>query len=520
MAGNHQAMGLGSGDAPIKDRGPTKVYSVTEVNVRIKRLLEGETSLHDIWIQGEVSNLKQPGKGNLFFSLKDESTQLSCVMFKTKIQALEFKLEDGLKILARGRVGVYQLRGVYQLIVEDIHPAGKGALFLKYEQLKKRLLKEGLFDDSYKSDLPIFPRCIGVVTSPTGSAIKDILRVLDERYPLVRVVLSPALVQGAEAPGSIIAALKRLMRFGDIDVIILGRGGGSFEDLWPFSDEELARAVFQCSIPIVTGIGHETDVSICDLVADASAPTPSAAAATVVVDNKELFDMIATRERILLRAMDSIITMDRTNLSQLMDRPCLRYPTRMLEAPSQRVDELGHRLSHGIESNYQWASSILHEKKTSLITLDPSSTILSNRMALSELRKRLDMRCQRLFDSWDQRLGSKKMSLELFSPKERIRVTLDHVSEEKKNLLRFIQFHFKGQEHELGALGNSLDALSPLRTLDRGYAIPRKLPDKEVITSVDQVRPHEDIQVVLKDGELDCIVKDISEVRSWQRRSQ
>src|SRR5580693_1791631 len=264
-----------------------RVWKVSELTAEIGGLLEG--AFPDVWIEGEVSNFKAAQSGHLYFTLKDARAQIRCVCFRDQLRGVKFRPEDGLHIRVRGALGVYDARGEYQIYVSHIEPVGLGALQLAFEQLKKKLQAEGLFEQARKKPLPVLPRCIGVVTSPTGAAIRDILRVLKRRFSNAYVIVYPVKVQGAVAAAEIVLGLQYFNRVQSVDVLILARGGGSLEDLWAFNEEPLARAIFASEIPVITGVGHESDFTIADFVADLRAPTPSAAA-EIVVKSREEFE--------------------------------------------------------------------------------------------------------------------------------------------------------------------------------------------------------------------------------------
>src|SRR5437867_3235119 len=272
--------------APGRPREDHPVLTVSELNALARGLLE--EGLGTVWVEGEISNLRRYPSGHTYFTLKDAESQVAAVLFRGNAAALRFRPGDGLKVLARGRVSLYEPRGAYQVIVEALEPAGLGALQLAFEQLKARLLAEGLFDAARKRPIPLLPRRIGIVTSPSGAAIRDILKVLSRRFASLGVVLAPARVQGAEAAGEIVAGIAALNRLAGLDALIVTRGGGSLEDLWPFNEEAVARAIAASAIPVISAVGHETDVTIADLVADLRAPTPSAAAEVVVGSREEL----------------------------------------------------------------------------------------------------------------------------------------------------------------------------------------------------------------------------------------
>ncbi len=276
------------------------VLTVTELTRRVKSAVESDVGT--VWVSGEISNLRIPASGHIYFTLKDENCQLAAVMFRGRNRSIRFQPDDGLEVVVHGSVTVYEARGQYQIIVDQIEPRGIGALQLAFEQLKKKLDEEGLFDEDHKVAMPALPRRIGVVTSPTGAAIRDILTVIRRRFSGVHLLLYPARVQGDEAPGEIVDGIRTLDSLGDIDVIIIGRGGGSIEDLWAFNDENVARAVYECTTPLICAVGHEIDFTIADFVADLRAATPSAAAELVVGERETMRDNVVRRRQRLALA--------------------------------------------------------------------------------------------------------------------------------------------------------------------------------------------------------------------------
>ncbi|MGB7561271.1 MAG: exodeoxyribonuclease VII large subunit, partial [Candidatus Acidiferrales bacterium] len=321
------------------------IWRVSELTLRVRDMLEGE--FPDIWVEGEVSNFHSAQSGHLYFTLKDEKAQVRCVCFRDQVRGLKFRPEDGLKITVRGSVSVYEPRGEYQIYVSHIEPVGLGALQLAFDQLKRQLQAEGLFDESRKKALPALPRRIGIVSSPTGAAIRDIVRVLRRRFPNLHVLLYPVKVQGEDAADEIVRAIRYFNRAALVDVIIVARGGGSLEDLWAFNEEAVARAIAASEIPIITGIGHETDTTIADFVADVRAPTPSAAAEIVVRTRAEFEKHIAECARQLAQQMRYMLSEKRHRLRDLATHRAFRRPEDLLRRNHQRLDESSAALGTG-----------------------------------------------------------------------------------------------------------------------------------------------------------------------------
>ncbi len=318
--------------------------TVGEITTYIRTLLDQDSVLQDVWISGEVSNMKRHTSGHWYFTLKDAQSELKCVMWRSSAARQSVVPKDGDAIEAHGKITVYESRGEYQLYADLVRPVGMGDLYLQFERLKARLNAEGLFDSERKRGFPIFPLRIGIVTSPTAAAFQDVLNVLRRRFPLVEVVLSPAMVQGAEAPPTIVAALERLNIYGELDAILLCRGGGSIEDLWPFNDERVARAVADSRIPVITGVGHETDFTIVDFVSDLRAPTPSAAAEMLTPDIAEMKESLRRLdERLTGMAYDAVI--NRQNRLEALQKT-LGYisPQNAIRTGRQRIDELNVRM--------------------------------------------------------------------------------------------------------------------------------------------------------------------------------
>ncbi len=326
-----------------------QALSVTQLNEYLKMVLDGDRVLSNVFVRGEISNFKLYSSGHAYFTLKDDAGQLKSVMFRSYFSRLAFLPEDGMRVIAHGRVSVYESSGQYQLYVDDLQPDGAGSLAMRFEQLKRKLAAEGLFNESRKRPLPHMPRRIGVITSPSGAAVHDIINVLGRRFPAAEMILYPSEVQGAQAPAQLISGVEFFSMTGLVDVIILGRGGGSAEDLWAFNDEYLARAVASCSIPVISAVGHESDFTICDFVADRRAPTPSAAAELAVPDMGEILRSLASAKAGLQTSMQKLIAQERRILGQITASRVFSRPEQMLDNFRLRLDEHETDLNRAIE---------------------------------------------------------------------------------------------------------------------------------------------------------------------------
>lgn len=320
------------------------MLTVRELTLYVKRMLERDQLLQAVWVRGEISNFKWHTSGHIYFTLKDETTQIKVVMFRSNANRLRFRPDSGMQVIVHGSVTVFERDGVYQLYAVEMEPAGLGALHLEYEQLKRRLAAEGLFDEAHKRPLPRLPRAVGIVTAPTGAAVRDMINVAHRRFPSMRLVVTPALVQGPGAAASLIRGLELTARLPGVEVIIIGRGGGSLEDLWAFNDEGLARAIRACPVPVVSAVGHETDFTIADFAADLRAPTPSAAAELVVPSRSELQGQVDGLRIRLAAHAHRLVERKRLRLKALAERPVLQRPQGRLLQDRQRLDGLVQRL--------------------------------------------------------------------------------------------------------------------------------------------------------------------------------
>lgn len=361
------------------------VLSVSQLNRYVKSRMDADENLYNVFLVGEISNFTDHYRtGHFYFSLKDEEAQIKAVMFRSNAAKVKFHPENGLRVIVRGRVSLYETAGSYQVFVDDMQPDGAGALQLAFEQLKEKLQKEGLFDTAHKKPIPKYPKCIGVITSETGAAIQDILNILSRRYPLAEVIISPVLVQGDGAPEQLVSALDTFNRLACADVLIIGRGGGSTEDLWAFNDEGLAYAIYRSEIPVISAVGHETDFTICDFVADLRAPTPSAAAELATPNLNTLYAEISVLQTRLQKAMDGYVQEVRQQLAILSKKSVLQNPYVYLDAMRMRLLTVNNAFESLQKSVFYKSRMRLQENAAKLQSLSPLS-VLARGYAVAEL---------------------------------------------------------------------------------------------------------------------------------------
>ncbi|MEW6265983.1 MAG: exodeoxyribonuclease VII large subunit [Thermodesulfobacteriota bacterium] len=438
-----------------------QVLSVRELTERLELLIQTEFDL--VWLIGEISNLRQPASGHYYFILKDESAQIRAVMFRNQQRYLGFQPSDGQEVLVRGRLSIYAPRGEYQIVADYMEPRGEGALRLAFEKLKARLAAEGLFDEARKRRLPFLPKKVALVTSPTGAAIRDFIRVAQRRFERAALFIYPVRVQGQGAAEDIVQALADLNRAGGgFDLIVLTRGGGSLEDLWAFNEEMVARAVFASSIPVVSAVGHEIDFTIADLVADLRAPTPSAAAELIFREERELRSHLkATWDRLgsILRGR---LHLARERLAHLRTR--LGDPRRVMAGPRLRLDEMAEDLIKEARATLAWRRQVVAAGAGRLAPLNPKIRLAINRTSLAALNK---------------------------------------------DLVRTIRLSQSCRRDSLARLAGRLGDLSPLAVLQRGYALARRRPDLKTVRSPEDVSVGQRVNLLLAGGELDVIVDEV-----------
>ena len=436
------------------------VYTVSRLNNEVKFLLED--NFPALWVEGEISNFAAPHSGHWYFSLKDATAQVRCALFRGNQRSLNFTPKDGLQVLIRARVSLYPNRGEYQLIAEHIEERGEGKLRRDYELLKKKLAAAGLFDSSHKKLLPLFPKQIGVITSATGAAIRDILTVLKRRFTCASVIIYPTLVQGSSAAATIVKALQTANQRNECDVLIVARGGGSLEDLWPFNEEIVARAIYESQIPIISGVGHEVDFTIADFVADQRAATPSAAAEICTPDDNELLQMLIHHQKRIQQQFKQKLSATQQQINWMQKHLLQLHPKRQLNEKMQRLDFCELAL-------IQLQTQFIHKLENKLKDLSGKLYRFIPQPTIQQLRIKMDLYQQRL-------------------------TTL-------------ITVQFATKHAVLANFASKLDALSPLNTLERGYAIVSK--NNRVIRDVKDVKQDDELHVKLIHGSIVCLVKEV-----------
>ena len=438
------------------------ILTVSELTQQIR--LQLESNFDSVWVEGEISNLRSPSSGHLYFTLKDENSQIKTVVFRSHIRFLRFEIKDGIQVISRGRVSVYEPRGDYQLIIDYIEPKGVGALQLAYEQLKERLKSEGLFDDSHKKPLPLLPKKIGLITSPSGAAVRDMINVILRRFPNTGILIFPVRVQGEGASSEIAHAIEEFNRVSMVDVMIVGRGGGSLEDLWAFNEEIVARAIYHSEIPVISAVGHEIDFTISDFVADLRAPTPSAAAELVVPNKFELINFLEHWMVRLENLLCQFLEAHRNKLNFLEKR--LSDPRRRIDDLRLRIDDILNRVSIYTSNLLRRKAEQFERRKDALISRSPKGRIGELKTLVSQLNKEIDVH---------------------------------------------IRHYLGNQRHRFERSLEGLDRLSPLNVLRRGYSITRALPNYNILKGVKGLKVGDRINVKLHRGEIMGQIKELIE---------
>lgn len=467
----------------LAQRSVKDIYPVSRLVKEVRLLLDGSFPL--LWVEGEISNLAMPGSGHIYFTLKDAAAQVRCAMFRGRNQQLRFTPENGMQVLLRVKVTMYEGRGEFQLVVEHMEPAGSGALQRAYEALKARLGQEGLFDTAHKKSLPALPKTIGIVSSPDGAAVHDVLSVLKRRFPSINIILYPVAVQGEMAPAQIAEAIKTADARQECDVLIVGRGGGSLEDLWSFNDERVARAIFSCDVPVISAVGHEIDFSIADFVADVRAPTPSAAAELAVPDANQLSRHVQQLYQQLTLRLTGWLQQQQRHLRYLQQR--LPKPQQQLRLQQQIISRLDRQQQAAMQRFLQ-----AKQQQTDYLTArlqHPQAQIDRQKLRLDERQRQLKSAWQRTLQQHDSQLKQSQQRLQ------------DLQLQLQKN----IRYQLQRCQQQLAQHIRTLSAVSPLNTLDRGYSITTDA-DGSIITNSDSVAVDQALKIRLHHGALACRV--------------
>ncbi|KON87102.1 exodeoxyribonuclease VII large subunit [Sporosarcina globispora] len=446
----------------MKEQQYLTVHALTKY---IKRKFDADPHLQNILVKGEISNFKLHSSGHMYFTLKDEKARILAVMFAGNTRNMKFRPENGMKVLVRGAISVYESSGQYQIYVQEMQPDGIGELYLAYEQLKEKLEKEGFFSPAYKKNIPRYPKTVAVITSPTGAAIRDILITLKRRYPIANILIYPALVQGNQAAPSIVKAINEANSSVEADVLIIGRGGGSIEELWAFNEEAVARAIFKSEIPIISAVGHETDFTIADFVADLRAPTPTGAAELAVPHIDDLTERLFNRQSRLIRAMKEQVALQNERLLRVQKSYAFRYPQKLYEQKMEQLDKVTEQLMRG--------SKRLHDLKLEQADNLQKRLIRSHPGQLKDQAKEKHERLHKLLTRSMTNIAAAK----------------------EKDFARII---------------STLEALSPLKIMDRGYSLAYT-KSETLIKNVSQVNVDDMIKLKVSDGTIECRVTDIEE---------
>jgi len=451
-----------------------------------------------MWIEGELSNVATPGSGHWYFTLKDERAQIRCAFFRGKNIRCRVKPVHGQKVLVQGRVSLYEGRGDYQLIAEQMEDAGTGALQRAYEELKHRLQGEGLFDTLHKQALPKFPRHVGIVTSPTGAAIHDMVKVFKARCPMIPITIIPALVQGEEAPASIIKAIDQAENSKLFDVLIVGRGGGSLEDLWAFNNEALARRIAAAEIPIVSAVGHESDISISDLVADVRAATPSQAAELLSPDQEVWLRQLQQFNERLNNAAQRRLSYSQDRLNHLQAR--LRHPSSLLNEQAQKLDHYEHRLINAVSGTVTRRKQSLNNLERRVLAQNPQLSLAKQQEHLGHLKERLQRVISQQINQHTAQLSSSEKRLFNNTPQRTITKANESLNALESRLQNALVRMLQTQRLQLATSAAKLNTVSPLATLERGYTVT-KTTDGNIVSSAKGVKAGDLLQVQWSDGE-------------------
>lgn len=440
-----------------------RYLTITALTRYIRRKFDADPHLQSVLVKGEISNFKLHSSGHMYFTLKDEKAKILAVMFSKNTRSMKFMPENGMKVLVTGDITVYEQGGQYQIYVESMQPDGVGDLYLAYEQLKARLEKEGLFSPEYKQPIPKYPRTVGVITSPTGAAIRDIITTIKRRYPIANISIFPAVVQGDYAKGSIVKAIQQANEMQDVDVLIVGRGGGSIEELWAFNEESVAKAIFHSNVPIISAVGHETDFTIADFVADLRAPTPTGAAELAVPHVDELLERVLTGQTRLMRVMKEKLLFQKERLNSIQKSYAFRYPKKVYEQRLEQLDKTTEQLHRNAEKWLQTKRDVFNVIERRLERNHPAEQLKQAAIQQGKLQRELNKAMMSILSS-------------------------------------------KGKDFQQTI--STLEALNPLKVMDRGYSLIYD-NDGKLVKSVHNFKEEDVLKVQMADGTLTCEVIDV-----------
>ena len=460
--------------------------TITQLSKYLKYKFDGDPNLTNVYLKGEISNFKAHTRGHYYFTLKDEGSRINAVMFASSASKLKFTPIDGMKVLVTGKVTIYEATGGYQIYVNDMLEDGVGNLYIAFEQLKKKLESEGLFDKEHKKKIPRMPKRVGIVTASTGAAIRDILTTIKRRYPITETILFPALVQGKDAAADIARKIEIANTY-DIDTLIVGRGGGSIEDLWPFNEEIVARAIYNSKVPVISAVGHEVDFTIADFVADLRAPTPTAAAELAVVDINTVIDYLEKAKNRSYQSIRKLIENKMLILNNLKDSYILKKPTNIYEVKEQLLDILIDRTNISMKNIIEKYNVRLFKTTNSYVLNNPNILYLGKLENLKNINHRLNKEIEIILNDYKSKMFKLENSFVLNNP----------------------DILYKYKEQNLINIISKLEVLNPLNTLKRGYAIIKK--DDKVINDITSISKDDNLTIQIKNGNIEAKVMKVSE---------
>ena len=477
----------------------SNIFTVTQLNYSVRHLLEME--LGQVWLTGEISNFSQPVSGHWYLTLKDENAQVRCAMFKMKNLRVNFRPQNGMQVLVRASVSLYEPRGDYQLIIESMQMAGDGLLQQQFEALKMKLAVQGFFAQEHKKPIPKFVKQVGIITSPSGAALQDILHILNRRDPSLQIVIYPTLVQGKEATQDIIDTIKLANQRKECDVLIVGRGGGSLEDLWCFNEEAVAYAIYQSELPIISAVGHETDVTIADFVADLRAPTPSAAAELVSRDQQEMVRQLQHHLNTVNLAFDRLWVEKLSRFQYLNLRLNAQSPAKQLELLHFKLTQIFDRLQGRLEQSLKLKEQKIAQLFLRVQAKHPSRQLEMKKLHLTQQETRLCKQIEQLFNAKRQKFYFAKQRLDNSTLQHNISRQNQNLQQLSHSLTYLIEKQFTKQQQGFHALCTKLDGLSPLKILGRGYSITQN-DQQHVITNTKQITKGDRITTQLVNGQI------------------